>query len=510
MTQSGSEAEVILAYHEATKHSVASVRSGGHMLDWTNMPRPWKLYDASLPEVSLPFELTRTGVSVGEALSGAGASPTNDIELTVPKLASVLQLSAGITKRLRAGNGYMYFRAAACTGALYHIELYVVSGPLPGLPAGVYHYGAHGNTLGRIREGDYRAVAMQAAGLETAPSTVVVYTSTFWRNSWKYGSRTYRHAFWDGGTILAHSMAAARANGLGASLVTRYADAPINDLIDVNGETEVSVALFPVGEGPAAPPVDVPTRMDMPVVPLSRNPIDYPLIREAHAATVLDGPAPAHPVPESGGESVQVGGGLIPLDEREPLTKTLEDVVLQRGSSRRFARDSIRLPALSAMLDAAGRPIEMDGTDDGEALNDLYVIANAVEGLAEGIYRYRPSLGSLEQVSASETRVLSEHLDLDQPLGGDAAANLYFIADMPSILNRWGARGYRTAHLDASIRAGRVYLAAYALGLGATGLTFYDDEVVDAVGASPGSAVTFLVAVGVPWQNRSTGDEQRG
>lgn len=505
MTQSRSDAEAILAYHEATKHSVESVRRGGHMLDRTNMPRPWKLYGASLPEVPLPLELSRTGVSTGEALPDAVSPVADGAELTLSKLASVLQLSAGITKRLRAGNGYMYFRAAACTGALYHIELYVIAGPSPGLPAGVYQYGAHDNTLRRLREGDYRAVAMQAAGLENAPAAVVAYTSTFWRNSWKYGSRTYRHAFWDSGTILAHSMAAAHANGLRAGLVTRYADASINDLIDVDGETEASVALLPLGIGADAPPVDVPARMDVPVVPLSRGPIDYPLIRGAHAATVLDGPAPLHPVPAPDEEPGAASGSTIRLPEAEPLTRTLEDVILQRGSSRRFARDSIPFSTLAAMLDAAGRPTGPDDADAGEMFNELYVIANAVEGLAQGIYRYQPSLRALEPVSTYETQALAEHLALDQPLGGDAAADLYFVADMPTVLDRWGARGYRTAHLDASIRAGRVYLAAYALGLGATGLTFYDDEVAEAVGAGSGSAVTFLVAVGVPWGNRSTG-----
>ncbi|MXW29545.1 MAG: SagB/ThcOx family dehydrogenase [Chloroflexi bacterium] len=505
MTQSRSEAEAILAYHEATKHSVESVRRGGHMLDFTNMPRPWKLYDAPLPEVPLPQQLTRTGVSVEGALPGDRFPVAGDSELTLSNLASVLQLSAGVTKRLRAGNGYMYFRAAACTGALYHIELYVVSGPLSGLPAGVYQYGAHDNTLRMLRAGDFRAPAMQAAGLEHTPAAIVVYTSTFWRNSWKYGSRTYRHAFWDGGTILAHSMAAAHANGLWANLVTRYADAAINDVIDVDGETEVSVALLPLGAGLDAPPVDAPARLDMPVVPLSRNPIDYPLIREAHAATTLTGPSPVGSMEKGEGKDSASGGDLIPLGEGELLTRELEDVILRRGSSRRFAREPISLPALAAMLDAAARPTEPDGADAGEAFNDLYVIANAVDGLPEGIYRYRPSLRSLDPVSVSGTRVLSEHLDLDQPLGGDAAADLYFIADMPAVLDRWGARGYRTAHLDASIRAGRVYLAAYALGLGATGLTFYDDEVVEALGAAQGSAVTFLVAVGVPWRTRSAG-----
>lgn len=473
------------------------------MLDWTNMPRPWKLYDADLPEVQLPLELVRTGVSAGVALLGGSPLPTADAGLRLSNLASILQLSAGITKRMRAGNGYMYFRAAACTGALYHIELYVITGPLADLPAGVYQYGAHDNTLRRLREGDFRETVSRAAGLESTPAAIVVYTSTFWRNSWKYGSRTYRHAFWDCGTILAHSGAAARANGARAGLITRYADAAINDLIDVDGETEASVALLAVGSGAEVPPADPPARLDLPVVPLSRDPIDYPLIREAHAATVLQDSAP---LGSTGLRNEPIAdGSFIELPEPEPLDRELEDVILQRGSSRRFAREPIPLASLAALLDAAAQPTGLEGSPNGETLNDLYVIAAAIDGLEEGIYRYRPSLRALERVSVRETRELSRHLALDQPLGGDAAANLYFIADMPGVLDSWGARGYRTAHLDASTRAGRVYLAAYALGHGASGLTFYDDEVVEAVGATPGSAVTFLVAVGVPWRNRSTG-----
>ncbi len=498
MTQSRSEVEAVLAYHEATKHSVDSVRRGAHMLDWTTMPRPWKLYETPLPETPLPPQLARAGVSAGEALLGSGPL-AGEAELTKANLASVLQLSAGITKRLRAGGGYMYFRAAACTGALYHIELYVIAGPLADLPAGVYHFGAHDNTLRRVRDGDFRAAAMQAAGLGSPPAAVVAYTSTFWRNSWKYGSRTYRHAFWDCGTVLANSAAAARANDLRAGVVTRYADGVINDLIDVDGITEASVALLPLGAGRDAPPIGAPARTGTPVVPLSRKSIDYPLIQEAHAATVLGDPAPVRPAPRPT-EAAPSGGSAVSLSERASITRTLEDVIVSRGSSRRFATDAIPLSALATMIDAAARPTELDGAGADEGLNDLYVIANAVGGLNQGIYRYRPSLGALELARASETRALAQHLALDQPLGGDAAADLYFIADMPAVLGRLGARGYRTAHLDASIRAGRVYLAAYALGLGATGLTFYDDEVVEALGAGPGSAVTFLVAVGAPFK----------
>ncbi len=516
MTQPRSAIQTVLAYHEATKHSVESIRRDARMLDFTNMPRPWKLYAAPLPETPLPTELTRTGASAGAALGLAGgAAGAEGAEPTLTRLASVLQLSAGITKRLRAGAGHMYFRAAACTGALYHIELYVISGELPGLPAGVHHYGAHDNTLRRLRDGDFRAAAMEAAGLTEPPAAVVAYTSTFWRNAWKYGNRTYRHAFWDCGTVLANTTAAARANGLRAEVVTRFADAAINDLIDVDGATEATVALVALGEGGNAPAASVPARLGLPVAPLSRSPLDYPLIREAHDATTLSEPPPPPPaetpvghvpsviptpsvIPAQAGISplASLPQGETPEGRRGP--STLEEVVLKRGSTRRFAREPIAFEALATMLDVAARPTKLDAGAAGEELNALYVVAQAVDGLPQGVYRLRRDGGELEPVSERETRGLAEHLALDQPLGGDASASLYFVADLPAALERLGARGYRTAHLDASIRAGRVYLAAYALGLGATGLTFYDDEATEALGAPAESAITFLIAVGRP------------
>ena len=500
MTQRRSAIETVLAYHEATKHSVESVRRDARMLDWTNMPRPWKLYAAPLPETPLPTELTRTGASASAALGLAGGVGEG-AELTPARLASVLQLSAGITKRLRAGAGHMYFRAAACTGALYHIELYVIAGALDGLPAGVYHYGAHDNTLRKLRDGDFRAVVTEAAGLTSAPAAVVAYTSTFWRNAWKYGSRTYRHVFWDCGTVLANSMAAARGNGLHAGIATRFADATVNDLLDVDGATEAVVTLVGLGQGSEAPSVGAPGPIGLEVVPLSRSPIDYPLIREAHDATALSGPSPLPSLTsgEGGNQHDAVSeSAVVALGERAPMTPGLEDVVLKRGSTRRFSRAPIPLAALATMIDAAARPTELDAGSAGEQLNALYVVANAVDGLPQGVYRCRQPGAGLEAVGERETRALTEHLALDQSLGGDAAANLYFVADLPTALERLGARGYRTAHLDASIRAGRVYLAAYGLGLGATGLTFYDDEATHALGAPPDSAATFLIAVGRP------------
>jgi hypothetical protein len=65
------------------------------------------------------------------------------------------------------------------------------------------------------------------------------------------------------------------------------------------------------------------------------------------------------------------------------------------------------------------------------------------------------------------------------------------------MLEQFGNRGYRVAQLDSAITGGRVYLASYALGIGATGLTFYDDAVTSFF--SPHAAnkePMFLTAIG--------------
>ena len=83
-------------------------------------------------------------------------------------MARILHFSAGITKKIDYPWGPMLFRAAACTGALYHIELYLVCGDLPGLEAGVYHYAPHDSALRLLRQGDYRGVVTEASG--TSPT----------------------------------------------------------------------------------------------------------------------------------------------------------------------------------------------------------------------------------------------------------------------------------------------------------------------------------------------------
>jgi SagB-type dehydrogenase family enzyme len=175
------------------------------------------------------------------------------------------------------------------------------------------------------------------------------------------------------------------------------------------------------------------------------------------------------------------------------VTDTVEQVILRRGSTRKFERTAITLEQLSTILDTSTRGI-WRGVP---LLNDLYLIVNAVDGIDPGAYFYRSRDGSLECLKQGVFRSEARHLGLQQDLSGDAAADVFFLADLNTVLKRFGNRGYRAVQLEAGILGGKMYLAAYAQRLGATGLTFFDDDVTNFFSphAKSKSAI-FLVAVG--------------
>lgn len=501
-------------YHRATNHSPESVRADRRGLDWSNQPRPYKLY-ARLQPQPLP-EPADAGMP---ALAAIAPPATHEASTDTPDLealTSILQYSNGITRRLPFPGGIMDFRAAACTGALYHIELYVVCADLSGLEAGVYQFGAHDRALRRLRSGDLRGVLLRAAADEeaiAAAPVTLVYTSTYWRNAWKYQARTYRHCFWDSGTVLANTLALAATWGLPARLVTGFVDDELNRLLDLDDQREAALALVPLGHNPArpAPPAPALAPLGLETVPYSRSEVDYPAIRRMHAASALGAPdevadwrasAPTpRPTPAS--------GPVIPLHPPEPAGLAgapLEQVIRQRGSARRFEEEPISVEELSTVLAAATAAIDADFRGSpAAALSMPYLIVRAVDGLQSGAYVYHADIQTLELLAPGDFTSEARHLDLDQDLGAQAAVDVYFLTDLRGVLAALGNRGYRAAQLDAAIMAGRLYLAAYALGLGATGLTFYDDEVISFFSPhAAGKSVMFLLALGVPPRRRSS------
>jgi len=440
------------AYHEATKHVPGD--AAPRRVDAALVPKAYKRYP-DLPSLAPP-----------------------------PWLAALLHYSAGIVRRKRAGPRDLAFRAASCTGAAYHVEVYAVSGALDGLGAGVYHWDVLEERLKTLRAGDYRPNLAAALALRRPEADAyLVLTSTFWRNAWRYEERAYRHAFWDAGTIAANLLALGRARGLRPRLYAGFADDALNGLLGLDARREAAVCVVALGEGTATgaelPAGPISHRAE----PISRAEIEYPLIWRTHKATSLPDAA-----------AVGAWRKAIASGDGAPLIETpeaVEAVIDRRISARRFREAPLCRGDFDRLVAAASSTLGADFP----RLAVLRAAVHAVEGLDPGVYEIGG--GQAARRRAGSFRREAARAALDQAAAGDAAVAFYFVADLDAVLDVLGERGYRAAQLEGGVRGGLVYLQATALGLRATGLTFYDDEAAALLGEGASAAVLFSIAVGL-------------
>jgi len=90
------DSEVAWSYHNATKHSYASIHTNPHFLDFANQPLPFKIYPALEPS-RMPGKVRQTGGTALSAIAESVPAQTNaapDLEA----VAHLLYLSAGITR----------------------------------------------------------------------------------------------------------------------------------------------------------------------------------------------------------------------------------------------------------------------------------------------------------------------------------------------------------------------------------------------------------------------------
>ncbi|MFL6487869.1 MAG: SagB/ThcOx family dehydrogenase [Nitrososphaera sp.] len=544
-------------YHEATKHSEASLATSRHYLDFANKPIPFKVY-LELPSVTLPTNFPEPEVKalncMRDSVVQGSYDGTKDLTrlpentnvssrahvVDLADVTEILFFSAGITREIKYSHGNYYMRAASATGALYPIELYLVCDDLSSdLTAGVYHFSPASFSLTQIRKGNYKNYlsATAANNRDIANSSfVIILTSFAWRNAWKYQARSYRHWFWDSGVIVANLLATTNAMGLPARLIMGFVDDDLNQLLCLEEQKESSIVMVAIGEEDSGhnvtltkqhAKVDILSQVSIPKIrPLSRKgDVNYPEICNVNQASkltsrqdVIDWIHNAHRdgklistklnSPQKNDANKTNGYTVIAkeLDQIVENSRSLKETILWRGSSREFARTAISFSALKAILYFSTRGIPMDFFKSEDSLIDIYFIANAVEGLKPGAYYYRHNASatnpntSIDKVKEiTNSRNISGYLCLGQSLFRDASVVFFLMTNLQSVLNSLGNRGYRASQFEAGVIAGRIYLSAYAIGIGASGSTFFDDAVTEFLSPHASSKSTMIaVGVGVP------------
>jgi SagB-type dehydrogenase family enzyme len=499
LDSSNRDIDAARAYHEITKHSYTSVRVAAYELDWSLRPLPYKIYPGA-GAVALPRDLSLSSVPALTALHGA-APVRDDTPIDLAMVTRLLFCADGLTRRARVGAEDYHFRAAASAGALYPIEIYLAASHVEGLEAGLYHFSPADLRLHGLRRGDWRAYLADAAAMHPAIAgarAVIVMSAMFWRSAWKYRSRAYRYCFWDAGTILANLFAAANVEGLHAEAVSAFADGPVEALIEADGEREGVICMAALGRAASpAEPSPALTPLELETIPLSPNEVTYDDIERMHRASRLESAGEVRAVASARVERRSVEANraapVRPAVIEATTALGLGETILRRGSTRMFAPEAIGADELATILAASDALASVDFP----RLCETYMVVNQVDGMEPGAYYYRN--GAFELLKGGTFRWEAGYMCLEQPLGRDCSALIVFMADLERALGALGNRGYRDAHLEAGLRAGRAYLAAYAMGRGATGLTFYDDDTTKFFEpAAAGMSPMLMVAVGVP------------
>ncbi len=316
---------------------------------------------------------------------------------------------------------------------------------------------------------------------------VFVLTSIVWREAWKYGDRAYRYCLHDIGHAWQALALAARAMGCESFAMGHFPDDEVAQLCRLNEDewpmlmVGIDGAPVPVGEPDASETVWFGGTANR----LSEETVAYPPIDGIHAATKVEDRS-LWPRLGSGVPAYQGQGGAG--------TRSFGEVARKRRSALDFRGGDLTmsLAQLSTILDAAARPFCADF--GGTRFIQLYLYVHRVEGLEPGIYR------QLKTIRTGDQRVVAAGLSLGQGLAGNACVAFSMIADMDRAVRTYGDRGYRYVHFEAGGIGHRLYLAAEALGLGATGIgAFFDDEVHRCLGLTSGKEqVVYHFAIGYP------------
>jgi SagB-type dehydrogenase family enzyme len=201
-----SDEEVVLAYHERTKHQYHRYAASPGYLDWSRQPDSFRRYDRA-PPVSLPLPAEGRALPFWQLYVRDSVAPA---PLSVDSVSLFLRYALSLTAWKQFEGTTWPLRANPSSGNLHPTEAYVLLPPVDKLHnrAGVYHYAPKEHGL------ELRAHLCPSFWASFPEGSFLVgLSSVFWRETWKYGERAFRYCQHDVGHALGSLRFAAAAIG---------------------------------------------------------------------------------------------------------------------------------------------------------------------------------------------------------------------------------------------------------------------------------------------------------
>jgi len=196
---------------------------------------------AELKEIQLPQPKTNGTISLEEAIAKRrSVRDFSPKQLELNEISQLLWAAQGITGR----KGGFNFRVAPSAGALYPMELYLVS------KDGLFHYLPEGHKLEVLSAKDLRlplsGAALGQAAVKDAPIVIVI-CGVPERITAKYGERGIRYMHIEAGHIAQNIHLEAVALGLASVPVGAFNDREVDKILGLSKDCH-ALYIIPVGK----------------------------------------------------------------------------------------------------------------------------------------------------------------------------------------------------------------------------------------------------------------------
>ncbi len=339
---------------------------------------------------------------------------------------------------------------------MFPVEIYFQAREVDGLEDGIYHFDIVNSCIKLLYRLDDDGIECKFKDNRAVKGLIFLYSTIYFRSSWKYKSRAFRYCLLDAGHALGAVEASCYLYDKASVINYNFSKVELNQAfgfgyqefflsaVRVGGVTEERVSSFNMV--------------------LENINIDFPRDEKIEKAYI---------------ESNKMSNckSNYRYDEFSFNKDMFEESIFKRRSIRNFTTSTISKASYESILDIANKSIMSDCDEEVS----LYAIVNAVEGVKRGVYLEN------KLIKEGDFRKKSGYLCLEQELGAKSAVTFFLTTN---------SKNYQSAYQKAGMIGHRIYLASEYLHIGCSGIgAYYDDEVCEFLDID--EMVLYGVVVGV-------------
>jgi len=475
----------IFTYHNETKHAPQRyARSLGYM-DWSTQPDPFRSYEGSL-QIELPLALDNPTPPYHLIFDNElPAAP-----LLIQSISQLFQFSLGLAAWKQAGGEKWALRCNASSGNLQPTEGYVILPPINNISekSSISHYAPKEHKLERLCEFDSKFWD----GLEEG-SFLVALSSITWREVWKYGERAFRYCSLDAGHALRAVQVSAMMLGWNVQVVRDIDDKDLSRLLGLDQQKryvstegefpDMLLSISPIKKQD----INISTLLqELPTVYEGKANLLSPMHQEWEMIERIERASLSHSMPRKEVEN-------LPIPREASLES--KEIVMKRRSAQMMNADkaSISQEQFYTMLNSVKE--SMDGTENTA---NLVIFVHEVQGLDKGLYlllRNKEHLVSLKRLmrksfvfeeiredffllEKDDYRSRAKSISCNQDIAADGAFSLGMLCEFSNQIQEYGEHRYKELYWECGAIGQQLYLEATALGISATGIGCYLDDVL--------------------------------